>query len=477
MQDISKSLIVLALAFLLLTETMGQSNEEKEKLPNIIIILADDLGYGDIGSYGAKDIKTPHLDKLASDGVRFTSFYANAPECTPTRVALLTGRYQQRVGGLECAIGLGNIGRYEESLALSNRGELGLPVAFNVLPAILKQKGYQTALIGKWHLGDGEAYGPKAHGFDYSIGPLGGAIDYFHHTEPKGVFLGNYMDGNPDFYRNGEPHQREGYYFTHLVTDESVAWINMQKKEQPFFLYMPYTTPHDPYQGPDDYSPEKLTTEKWTIAGERTYAEMIEELDKGVGKIIEKLEEKGFTENTLIIFFSDNGPTKRGSAGPFSGFKGGLFEGGIRVPCIIKWPGKITPGTVSDQMSIGMDLTASIAQIIGANPPRPLDGMDLIGHVVNKNKDYQRTLFWRKKRGLTVFKAVRDGNMKYIRNDNGNEIHEYVFDLAADPAETKNLKDARPGEFKRLKKLLDAWEEEVKPERYAVGDTIKNKRH
>lgn len=152
-------------------------SEAQSRRPNIVLIVADDLGYGDLESYGASDIKTPNIDRLAAEGVRFTNFYANAPECTPTRVALLTGRYQQRVGGLECAIGLGNIGRYEEALQLSNEGKLGLPPKFSVLPAVLKESGYNTALVGKWHLGDGDEYRPAAHGFDYSIGPLGGAVD------------------------------------------------------------------------------------------------------------------------------------------------------------------------------------------------------------------------------------------------------------------------------------------------------------
>ena len=183
--------------------------------PNIVLIVADDMGYGDLACYGADDIRTPRLDALAEQGARLTAFYANGPECTPTRTALLTGRYQQRVGGLECAIGLGNIGRYPEAKQLSDQGKLGLPPDFSVLPRALKEQGYHTALIGKWHLGEGEAYRPAAHGFDYSIGPLGGAVDYFHHTEPVGEFLGTYMEGRHDFYRNNQSQQRTGYYMTH----------------------------------------------------------------------------------------------------------------------------------------------------------------------------------------------------------------------------------------------------------------------
>ncbi|MBN2814152.1 MAG: sulfatase-like hydrolase/transferase [Bacteroidales bacterium] len=443
----------------------GNKVAGQETKPNIIVILADDLGYGDIGCYGAKNIKTPNLDKLAKQGVRFTSFYSNGPECTPTRAALLTGRYQQRVGGLECAIGLGNIGRYEEARKLSDRGELGLPVAFNTLPSLLSKKGYNTALIGKWHLGDGEQYSPVAHGFDYSIGPLGGGVDYFHHSEPVGLFLGAMMEGNVDFYRNGQPVQREGYYMTHLITDESVEWLNNQKKEKPFFLYIPYTAPHEPIQGPDDYRPDKLTVDEQKGSWE-TYREMIEEMDEGIGQILQKLEEKGFAENTLVIFFSDNGPTSIGSAGPFSGHKGEVFEGGIRVPCIMKWPGKIPEGTCSGQMGISMDITASIAAITGGKPPRLLDGINLVGHIVSGKNDMQRTLFWRRLRGNTNRKAVRDNNLKYIYNNNGTTVEEYLFDLSTDSLEEQNLKDIRKDDFIRLQKMMAIWEVEVKAERY-----------
>jgi arylsulfatase A-like enzyme len=437
-----------------------------QEKPNIILILADDLGYGDLGCYGAADIKTPNLDRLASEGVRFTNFYSNAPECTPTRTALLTGRYQQRVGGMECAIGLNDVGRYPEALELSNRNDIGLPVEFNAIPTMLKAKEYNTALIGKWHLGGKEKFRPNVHGFDYSLGPLGGGIDYFHHTEPKGIFIGIEMEGNPDFYRNGLPHRRENYYMTHLITDEAVEWINIQKETRPFFLYLPYTAPHNPYQGPDDYKPEQLTSKEFGIGNRETYVKMIEAMDKGIGKILDKLEEKGIADNTLIIFFSDNGPTKMGTAGVLSGNKSELFEGGIRVPLIMKWPGKIKPAQVSGQMAIGMDITASISGIIGAEPPKPFDGIDIVDHIVSGRNDFPRTLFWRFKRGNLVLKAVRDNSMKYIAETNKNGLTEYLFNLETDIGEKDNLVNKNSAELNRLKTLMDKWEAEVKPERY-----------
>ncbi|GHB87010.1 N-acetylgalactosamine-6-sulfatase [Persicitalea jodogahamensis] len=442
----------------------SQNSPDKSR-PNIVIILADDMGYGDLGCYGAKGITTPRIDALAKQGARLTAFYSNGPECTPTRTALLTGRYQQRAGGLECAIGLGNIGRYPEAKALSDKGELGLPTDMSALPTMLKERGYRTAIVGKWHLGEGAAYRPAAHGFDYAIGPLGGAVDYFHHTEPVGVFLGTMMEGNHDFYRQDQPHQRAGTYMTHLLTNEAVEWLNIQKKEEPFFLYVPYTTPHEPYQGADDYQPDKLGMDRWSKGDTKTYARMIEDLDRGVGQILDKLKEKGFAENTLVVFFSDNGPTTIGSAGPFSGNKGHVFEGGIRVPAIVHWPGKVPAGVVSDQPFISMDITASLAALTDAKPRHKLDGVDMVGHLVSGKKDYDRNLFWRKKRAAQVRSAVRSGDLKYILDIDEGKRDEYLFDLKADPGEKNNLLQKRPADAERLRKLLHEWEAEVKPER------------
>ncbi|MEM9674670.1 MAG: sulfatase-like hydrolase/transferase [Bacteroidota bacterium] len=436
-----------------------------QSLPNVVLIVADDLGYGDLSCYGSSRINTPHLDRLAAQGVRLTSFYANGPECTPTRTALLTGRYQQRVGGLECAIGLGNVGRYTEAKQLSDQGKLGLPVDFSVLPRILKQQGYRTAIIGKWHLGEGEAYQPTQHGFDYALGPLGGAVDYFHHTEPIGEFLGTYMEGNHDFYRNGKPHQRAGYYMTHLITDEAVEFINRQNEQAPFFLYLPYTAPHDPYQGPDDYHENPMTMDSWQKVEGDAYTQMVAALDEGIGKILEKLADQRLTDNTVVIFFSDNGPTRWGSAEPYSGNKGHVYEGGIRVPAIVRWPGKIPAGTVSDQAFISMDITASMAAIIRANPAPPLDGVDMLSHLAASQPNYSRDLFWRKKRAQQVRSAVRSGSLKYIRDIDEGKYEEYLFDLSADPAEQQDIKAEKPEEFSRLQALLKQWEQEVQPER------------
>jgi arylsulfatase A-like enzyme len=444
---------------------ISQSLKSQDK-PNIILILADDLGYGDISCYGSDEIKTPNLDKIAAEGVRFTNFYSNGSVCSPTRTALMTGRYQQRVGGLESQIGSNNIGRYDDAIALSDRDELGLPVEFNVIPSVLNKHGYNTAIIGKWHLGSVNKFRPKAHGFDYSIGNLGGGVDYFHHTDRLGDIVDGVMeDGKHDLWRNNLPHRRDGYYMTQLITDESVAWINIQNNSRPFFLYVSYTAPHTPIQGPGDYSPLQKTAEEWGRGDKPAYIAMIEDLDRGVGKILDKLDEKGFSENTIVIFTSDNGCTRLGSAGPLSGIKGDVFEGGIRVPCLIKWPGRIRVSQTSDQLAMTMDLTASIAKAIGAEPTRPFDGIDIIGHIESQEKDFPRTLFWRYIYYDRIRRAVRDNNMKYIYDRNKNEIKEYLFNLETDIGEKNNLMSAEKKEFLRLKNLLEEWESVVIPER------------
>lgn len=462
------SIIFVTVVQLVLAGLSGWNGLWAQDLPNVVIILADDLGYGDLSCYGSNEIHTPHIDRLAREGAKLTNFYANGPECTPTRTALLTGRYQQRVGGLECAIGLGDIGRYDEALALSNQGKLGLPTRFSVLPDIFKDEDYHTALIGKWHLGEGAPYRPGQHRFDFSIGPLGGAIDYFHHTEPIGKFIGVEMFGDRDFYRNDMPDNREGYYLTHLITDEAIAWLNQQKEEEPFFLYLAYTAPHDPYQGPDDYKETPLHVSEWKNATPGKYKQMVEDLDYNIGRVLDKIESQAQSENTIVIFFSDNGPTLEGSAGELRGNKGHVFEGGIKVPCVIKWPGEINAGMIDDQPFISMDLTYSLAALMHSKSTKDLDGLDIIQHLIDRTTIKPRDLFWRKKRAVQVRSAVRSAEgLKYIYEKDQNGIKEYLFDLARDPSETTNLTTTHPDLLNSMRKKLARWEEDVQPERLA----------
>ncbi len=466
-----KSIVsILFVGLTLLPTSLFSQVAEKEHI-NIILIVADDLGYGDLSCYGSRDISTPNIDQLAGEGVRFTNFYSNSSECTPTRAALLTGRYQQRIGGLECAIGLNGIGRYPDAARLNNLHQLGLPVKYNALPSILTSAGYNKAIIGKWHLGYEPEFRPLAQGFDYAVGPLGGGVDYFMHTIPEGIFMGHWEAAKHDLSRNGTEIYPDGYYLTDFLTDNAVSWLNNQKKERPFFLYLPYTAPHQPNQGPGDFTGKSLTAEMFGAKGfsKEGYVANVEELDRGVGEIVKKVKQKNMENNTIIIFFSDNGPAPPGSAMPFRGHKGQMFEGGIRVPCIIKWPGHIKAGTVSDQVSISMDLTASIARISHSSPPEalPFDGVDIIKDIENNRPVYPRTLFWRLQRSPMIRKAVRDNYMKYVIdiNEKNKTSEEYLFDLKKDPGEKENLKDKLPEELSKIKRKLIDWEEMVKPVR------------
>jgi arylsulfatase A-like enzyme len=423
---------------------------------NIVLIMADDLGYGDLGCYGCKDIRTPAIDGLAAEGVRFTSFYSNAPECTPTRTALLTGRYQQRVGGLECALGIGNVGRYDDAIRLRETHDLGLPADETSIARMLKDAGYATAISGKWHLGYEPKFFPLKHGFDSWFGPVGGATDYFHHVE---------YTGQPALYENDKPVQREGY-LTDLITDEAVKSIR-QRRNKPFFLYVAYTAPHTPYQGPDDKKPEPVAQADYNKGSRETFAAMVERMDQGIGRILESLDDAGLADNTLVIFMSDNGANRTGDNSPFSGFKGNLFEGGIRVPCIAKWPGVLAKGAVSHQPCMTMDFSRSIVRAAGTKPPaaREFDGMDILQAVATNQPVRKRTLFWRARRGQWTRKAVRDGYLKYISLRNGDSVKEYLFNLESDPAEKNNLLGEQPDDVRRLKTLLRNWEQEVKHKR------------
>jgi arylsulfatase A-like enzyme len=424
--------------------------------PNIVLVMADDLGYGDVGCYGCSDIRTPAIDALAADGVRFTTFYSNAPECTPTRTALLTGRYQHRVGGLECALGIGNVSRYDDAIRLRETHDMGLPVEEISIARMLKDAGYATAISGKWHLGYEPKFFPLRHGFDSWFGPVGGAVDYFHHIE---------YTGEPALYKNDKPVEREGY-LTDLITDEAVEFIQ-RRQEKPFFLYVAYTAPHTPYQGPDDKKPEPVPQADYNKGSRETYTAMVERMDQGVGRILKSLDDVGLTDNTLVIFMSDNGANKTGNNSPFSGYKGNLFEGGIRVPCVAKWPGVLTPDTVSGQPCMTMDFSRSIVRAAGTKPPagRAFDGMDILQAVARNEPVQKRTLFWRIRRGQWTRKAVRDGSLKYICLQNGDDVKEYLFDLERDPAEKNDLCNEQPDNVRKLKTLLQNWEREVKHKR------------
>lgn len=415
--------------------------------PNIVLIVGDDLGYGDLSSYGCPDIKTPHIDGLGKAGIRFTQFYANGPECTPTRCALMTGRYQQRVGGLECAIGIGNVGRYDEAIWLQKRGQLGLPAEETSVARMLKTAGYETACIGKWHLGYGEQFRPTRHGFDYYIGLLGGSVDYFRHIEP---------DRQPMLFEGDQPVERSGY-MTDVLADEAIRWLQ-RPKTKPFFLYLPFNAPHAPFQGPRDQA-KHPTQETWQKGDRATYVQMVERLDDAVGRVLAQLAHLPDANNTIVLFISDNGGHQIARNLPLRGKKGSVWEGGIRVPCLARWPGKISPGTETDQVAITMDLLPTFLEVAGTPPPvsRRLDGMSLVPTLTGRRTPFARTLYWRAKREQVIEKAVRMGNLKLVVNESGQSL----YDLGNDLQEMHNLLAERPAVAAELREKLAVWEREV----------------
>jgi N-acetylgalactosamine-6-sulfatase len=424
-----------------LTCLAGALAAQPSRRPNFLLILADDLGSGDLSSYGCPDIRTPHIDSIGRQGMRFTRFYASAPVCTPTRTALLTGRYPQRPGGLETAIGLGDVGRYDDAVWLAERGELGLPASESVLAPGLKKAGYDTAYFGKWHLGYREKFLPHRHGFDEFFGVLGGATDYFRHTE---------VDGRKVLYHNDRRAERRGY-LTDLFAEEAMRWLRGRRR-RPFFLYLAFNAPHNPFQGPDDAA-KPITEANWNTGDRATFARMVERMDDRVGAVLEAID----VENTVLIFTSDNGGERHGRNAPLRGAKGSVWEGGIRAPCLVRWPGVVRAGTTTPQVGLTMDLTATILAAAGAGGGAKLDGVDLGPVLAGRQAPFARTVFWRHRRGDAVRKAARDGDLKYVW-DNGEEA---LHNLAEDEREQRNLLASAPEAAARLRAKLAAWEREV----------------
>lgn len=421
--------------------------------PNIVFMLVDDMGYGDLSGYGAPDAKTPNIDRLATQGVKFTQFYAMGAECSPSRTAILTGRYPQRAGGLECAIGTGNVGRYDDAIRLAEKRALGLPSEQAVLAPALADAGYINGVFGKWHMGYEPRFNPLRQGFAEFTGFLGGNVDYFTHDE---------LSDLPVYLKGESPIKRKGY-MTELITDDSVSFIQRHKDES-FFLYAPFSVPHFPFQGPHDDTGKMHPEDQFMIGTREKYVEMLEDMDLAVGRILAALDTAGIADETLVVFASDHGAMKPGRNLPFNGWKGGLMEGGIRVPCIVRWPGKIKAGTVSNQQGSLMDLTASFLGVAGAKPPRniKLDGLDIIQHAQSGKPDFDRVHYWRARRGDRTWKAIRDGDMKYVYKKEGGKSESWLFDLAKDAGEQIDLAKSKPVEVLRLQRLLDQWERRVK---------------
>jgi arylsulfatase A-like enzyme len=410
----------------------------RERPPNLVLITADDLGYGDLSGYGRADFQTPVLDQLASQGTRLTQAYAIAPICTPTRVGLMTGRYPARH-----PIGL------REPLTLSPADRaLGLEPSHPTLSSLLKAAGYTTGLFGKWHLGMGPEFHPNRHGFDEFFGPLSGAVDYTAHRDPTGAH---------DLYRNGDPVHAEGY-LTDLIADEAVRFIHARR--EPFFLSHQGTAPHSPWQRRGDPPLRADADGPFNTGPGDRFPDMMRALDEAVGRILDAVRDTGAAERTLIVFTSDNGGSQYSSMGGLARGKAHLWEGGIRVPAFARWPGVIPPGATTTQVASTLDWTATLLAAAGATPPasHPPDGMDLLPVLSGREPPWERTLFWRTTQ-RTRQAAVRSGGWKYLRDEDG----EHLFDLVLDPGERRDRAGDEPQRFGALREAFAAWESTMLP--------------
>lgn len=409
--------------------------------PNLLFIVADDLGHADLGCYGGRDAAfgpvSPVLDGLARQGLRMTQGYANSPVCSPTRFALLTGRYQYRLRGAA-----------EEPIRSDSRGSstLGLPPEHPTQPSLLRDAGYRTALIGKWHLGYPPHFGPLRSGYEEFFGPLSGGVDYFTHCDSRGTH---------DLWCGEAPAQDQGY-LTDLLSRRAVDYVTrMAGQDAPFFLSLHYTAPHWPWETREDSArAPSIRNQLFDLAAGNihTYRRMVHHMDEGIGWIVEALRANGQLDNTLIVFTSDNGGERFSDNWPLVGGKMDLTEGGIRVPWIAHWPAMIAPGTSSAQPCMTMDWSATCLAAAGvaAHPDYPLDGVSLLPVLRDATHRFERPLHWRMHhRGQ---RALRAGDWKYLRVDG----HDYLFDIPSDERERANLAAQQP---ERLAALRQAWED------------------
>lgn len=394
------------------------------------------MGYGDLSCYGRNDYQTPNIDKLASQGMKFSNAYSAGPLCTPTRTGFITGRYPARTP----------VGLMEPLTGEKKDSAFGLTPAFPSIATLMKASGYETALIGKWHLGALPRHSPVKNGFDYFFGIHSGAADYISH---KG-------DGRlPDLYENDTPVNQEGY-LTDLFSQKAAAFIK-QKHNKPFFLTITFTAPHWPWQGPDD-KPYADSLNFRDGGSPAIYAAMMKNLDDGVGMLMKTLEDARLSDQTIVIFTNDNGGERYSDSGGLTNAKGTLWEGGIRVPAFVRWPDKIHPGASTQQVAVTMDWTATILSIAGAkvHADFPLDGIDLMPVMRADKKNIERTLYWRTFQ-RTRQKAVRMGDWKYLQDEKG----EHLFNLGNDQQEKNNLREKHPDIFGKLKKMYAEWEKTV----------------
>jgi arylsulfatase A-like enzyme len=412
--------------------------------PNIVFIMADDLGYADLSCYGRRDFTTPNVDRLAAGGMRFLQAYANSAVCSATRTALITGRYQYRL-----PIGL------EEPLAGPAR-HVGLPPQHPTLPSLLKKSGYATTLVGKWHLGFLPDFGPLKSGYDHFWGFRGGALDYFtHKAGPPKSDTEDLWDDDAKIHQVG--------YLTDLLGERAVSVISANAAAgRPFLLSLHFNAPHWPWEGPSDEA------ESQRIAGLRhydggslqTYARMVKQMDLQVGRVLDALDSAGLTQSTIVVFTSDNGGERFSDTWPFTGKKTELLEGGLRIPTIIRWPGRIQAGATTDQVAITMDWLPTLLAAAGTRPDAgyPPDGINLLPILTQGAATVPRKLFWRYR--SYAQRAVRDGEMKWLKIGDNT----FLFNVVNDPLERANLKDRQPDVYRKLVSDYETWNATMLPE-------------
>ena len=399
--------------------------------PSFVFILADDLGYADLGCYGGRMHCSPVLDRMAAQGMRFIQGYANSPVCSPTRFALATGRWQYRLRG-----------GADEPIATRSYGNpvLGLPPEHPTLASLLRDAGYATALVGKWHLGFPPHFGPLKSGYQEFFGALSGAVDYFTHCDST---------GRHDLYE-GELEAHRAGYLTDLLSERALRFVE-KHRGTPFFLSLHYTAPHWPWETrADEAEAQRIDKIAHTDGGSvETYAAMVRHMDEGIGRLLEALD-----DDTVVVFTSDNGGERFSDSWPLVGKKMDLLEGGIRVPYIVRWPKVVAPGQTSPQVAITMDWVATILEAAGVapHPEFPLDGMSLLANLRDPASVSERDLFWRMK--FREQKALRSGAWKWL----SIEGHEYLFDLSSDARERANRIRREPRRHRELKDKYAAWE-------------------
>ena len=413
--------------------------------PNIILVMADDLGYGELSCYGSSKVNTPNLDKLAKQGVKFLDFHSNGPVCSPTRAALMTGKYQQRTG-------------VEGVITAASHREVGLALNEFTLAEALKKEGYITAMYGKWHLGYAEEFNPIHQGFDNFTGFVSGNIDYHSHVDQEGYldwWKGNNVDNEPG-------------YSTDLITNYGINFIknnNPKKTGKPFFVYLAQEAPHYPIQGRHDKPVRKAGSKKYIRKVPKDsvpiiYKEMIETMDEGIGDLMKTIDSEGLNENTILVFCSDNGAAgKRGDNGVLRDSKASVYEGGHRVPAIIRYPNKIKAGSVSDAPVMSMDFLPTFIDFAnGKLTEKNIDGISIKNHLLKSELLPDRDLFW----SFGNKTAVRSGKWKLVCKFSEEKIEVELFDLELDLSEKNNLSEIHPDIVKSLQQKLASWEKEVR---------------